>query len=598
MESLAEADWSTDEQILKDSDSEAIRQALDDLDPKYKQAMLMRYYDDFSLKEIADILRLPMGTVSRRIQIAHHLLAGKLGGKLGKTLGKGGVIACCLALFALVSSAAVALTPALAPVREAVTGWLTGETKAVVNVTTATSTPQTPQTLSNPTQEKQQMKLTSTFAAAALAVTAAVVTVEADGVTLQVDQVRQRYPWNGLVDIDYTVSGDDAAVLGRDDNLEILLVNRDVTPAETNRALTFLQAPLPLTAGQHRITWDANADGMTNRIEQSKIIAKIAHYSAVYMVIDVSDGPTAESFPVDFLNGAPPNGFNVDEYKGNKIVLRRIYPGSYAAGSPTTEANRGKDPAEKQHRVAFSRPFYIGIFEVTQKQYYNVTGNDPSHANSKGDFRPVDSVSYNVLRGTANTTTHQYDWPYQTDVDPASFMGILLAKCKSKNPSTGLYDVSVTGFDLPTEFQWEFACRAGTTGAIATTNAYDNASSSDQVTQLALMGRYAGNKSSGAGGFSTYHTVVGSYLPNPWGLYDMHGNVLETCVDWAPKDPSALKQYVDPEGEYGGDSALGRGARGGCYEYQVGYCRSAARLSTNPKYGYQFQGFRLCRTLP
>ena len=84
MEACAEADWSTDEQILKNSDSEAIRQALDDLDPKYRQAMLMRYYDDFSLKEIADILRLPMGTVSRRIQIAHRLLAGKLSGKLGK----------------------------------------------------------------------------------------------------------------------------------------------------------------------------------------------------------------------------------------------------------------------------------------------------------------------------------------------------------------------------------------------------------------------------------------------------------------------------------------------------------------------------------
>ena len=84
LELCAGADWSTDEQIVKDSDSEAIRQALDELDPKYRRAMLMRYYDDFSLKEIADILRLPMGTVSRRIQIAHRLLAGKLSGKLGK----------------------------------------------------------------------------------------------------------------------------------------------------------------------------------------------------------------------------------------------------------------------------------------------------------------------------------------------------------------------------------------------------------------------------------------------------------------------------------------------------------------------------------
>ena len=84
MEACTEADWSTDEQILKNSDSEAIRQAIAELDPKYNQVLMMRYYEEFSLKQIADILRLPLGTVCRRAQIAHRLLAGKLSGKLGK----------------------------------------------------------------------------------------------------------------------------------------------------------------------------------------------------------------------------------------------------------------------------------------------------------------------------------------------------------------------------------------------------------------------------------------------------------------------------------------------------------------------------------
>ena len=84
LESVAGEDWSSDEKLLKDSDSEAIRQAIEELDPKYRQTILMRYYDDFSFKEIAHILKLPMGTVSRRIQIAHHLLAAKLGSKLGR----------------------------------------------------------------------------------------------------------------------------------------------------------------------------------------------------------------------------------------------------------------------------------------------------------------------------------------------------------------------------------------------------------------------------------------------------------------------------------------------------------------------------------
>ena len=84
LEKCAGADWATDEQILKNSDSEAIRQAIAELDPKYNQVLMMRYYEEFSLKQIADILRLPLGTVCRRAQIAHRLLAGKLSGKLGK----------------------------------------------------------------------------------------------------------------------------------------------------------------------------------------------------------------------------------------------------------------------------------------------------------------------------------------------------------------------------------------------------------------------------------------------------------------------------------------------------------------------------------
>lgn len=123
IEAAAGADWSTDEQILKDSDSEAIRLALDELDPKYRQAMLMRYYDDFSLKEIADILRLPMGTVSRRIQIAHRLLAGKLGAKLGKTKKPLAVLAAVL----LAAGAVFGITKAV----EWVQGGDGGESAAV-----------------------------------------------------------------------------------------------------------------------------------------------------------------------------------------------------------------------------------------------------------------------------------------------------------------------------------------------------------------------------------------------------------------------------------------------------------------------------------
>ena len=436
------------------------------------------------------------------------------------------------------------------------------------------------------------MKLTQTFAAAALAVTAAVVTVEADGITLQIDQAKQRYPWNGLVDIDYTITYDTAATLGVDDNLEVMMVNHDVTPAVTNRAITFLQAPLPLTEGSHRVTWDANADDVTNLVNNAEFIVKIRHYSEAYMVIDVSAGSGADAiYPVDFLNGTPPNGFNVPEYKGNKIVLRRIHPGSYMAGSPEGEAKRMK-AREKQHRVALSQPFYIGIFEITQQQYQNVMGSNPSQY--KGDdgvwqYRPVENVSWKTVRGGT--------WPNGKPGDN-SFMDKLITKCKSKDPSTGEYTVKVEGFDLPTEFQWEYACRAGTTGAVSTTNGFNNASASEQEAQLKLLGRYAGNASEGAGGIYEKHTTVGSYLPNAWGLYDMHGNVWEWCRDWFAEDPTTLnpKQYKEP---VGADSGTYRVVRSGCFDaVDSQACRSAYRDCMDPTTSHAGSGFRLSRTLP
>ena len=435
------------------------------------------------------------------------------------------------------------------------------------------------------------MKLVRNIVAAVLAVMTAIVTVEAEGATLTVDQVRQRYPWNGLVDIDYTI-GDDGVAVGIDDNLEVRLVNCDVTPAVTNIAAHFLQVPLPMTVGSHRITWDANADGVTNRIDNAKFIVSITHYSAVYMVIDVSPkDPQLDYFPVDFLNGAPVDAFNSDEYKGDKIVLRRIRPGSYVAGSPDGgEASR--DWHETQHGVLLSRPFYIGVFEVTQRQYLNVTGSNPSGiADERRWFRPVETVSYETIRGG--------NWPAVAAPGAGTFMDVLIQKCRSKG-SDGNYTEPVGGFDLPTEFQWEFACRAGTSNAFDNTTApYDNRSSSDQETQVKLLGRVGYNQADRADGTSEKNAIVGSYKPNSWGLYDMHGNVWEWCRDWYVEDPTTInpRQYVDPKGP---DSGLAgrRVERGGSRGSALGTCRAASRGYDPVNYTDQSVGFRLSRSMP
>ena len=414
-------------------------------------------------------------------------------------------------------------------------------------------------------------------------------TAVADGLTLSVSRIQQRYPWNGLVDIDYTVDLGSGDALGLDDNLEVLFIDKSQTPAVTNRAHSFLQAPLPLSAGTHRITWDANADGVTSRTDTASFSIRVMHYAATYMVIDVSGGPSTNLYPVSFLNGAPPKGFNDpdSEYKGDKIVLRRIRQGSFMAGSPTGELNRNA-ANEAQHRVALSKPFYIGLFAVTQKQYENVMGSDKNNSVYKGPYRPVENVSYSMIRGASS------NWPTVRSVEGDTFIGKLLAKCKSKDPDTGAYTVSVTGFDLPTEFQWEYACRAGTTGAFNTTNEYAN-TADGHAAALGQLGRYVNNQSEGKGGIKANHTVVGSYLPNQWGLYDMHGNVWEWCLDWFRSDVENLKQYVDPTGP---DSGTVRVFRGGSWYWTIGPCRSAARGSNSVTYTDGNNGFRLVRNLP
>ena len=270
-----------------------------------------------------------------------------------------------------------------------------------------------------------------------------------------------------------------------------------------------------------------------------------------YCVIDVSGGTSAANYPVTYLDSVPIGGWG-DEYKTTKILLRRIEPGDVKLGNTKP--------------VTLTKPFYIGVFEITQKQYSLVTGTDPSHY--KGDMRPVERVSWNTIRGNSDT----YNWPTVMTVDPNSFIGKLQAR-------TGL------NFDLPTEAQWEYACRAGTTSS------YNNGGGSD--VDLKMLGRYSANRADGKGGYGE-HTTVGSYFPNAWGLYDMHGNVSEWCLDWYGDINS------DPATDWiGASSGFYRVLRGGGWYYGIFYCSSSFRYDYKyyPSSSYDYYGFRLSRAL-
>jgi len=260
-----------------------------------------------------------------------------------------------------------------------------------------------------------------------------------------------------------------------------------------------------------------------------------------YMVVDLSSGK------ITYLKAVPKSGWS-DVYKTTKMVLRKVPAGKFVMGSPTNEF--GREEAETQHEVTLTKDFYIGIFEMTQKQYAVVTGDDPSYY--KGDLRPVEQLTYNAIRGRNKGA----EWPASSDVDDDSFFGKLRAK-------TG------QAFDLPTEAQWEYACRAGTTTAL---NNGTNITNDYYDANMFKLGRTYYNMKDGKGGYE-YTTVVGCYLPNEWGLYDMHGNAREYCLDWY-KENIGEDPVTDPKGP---ETGYKRVLRSGSYYFGPKECRSAFR---------------------
>ncbi len=393
-------------------------------------------------------------------------------------------------------------------------------------------------------------------------------------------KAQQRYPWNGKVDIDYTVVADDP---NADVWVYVTGHNKDMNTSLAPRTLTGDGVNAPVKAGKHRMTWDVTADYPNLSCEKFSVKMTALTGSAPYMVIDLSGGVDAENYPVSYLTAVPEGGWT-DEYKTTKLVLRLIPPGTFMMGSPTDELGRGN--YEALHQVTLSKPFYIGIFEVTQKQWELVMGAKPSAY--AGDTRPVERISYNDIRGSLNGAM----WPTHNQVDEGSFMGKLRSKTNAL-------------FDLPTEAQWEYACRAGTSTSL---NSGKNITATVTCSNMAEVGRYYGNRSDAKGGWSGAHTTVGSYLPNSWGLYDMHGNVAEWCLDWWI-DFLGKSAVSDPKGA---TSASCRVVRGGAYgtsysDYTIGdakTCRSAYRcdefcydymkyMESKPSTYWVLWGFRL-----
>ncbi len=241
-----------------------------------------------------------------------------------------------------------------------------------------------------------------------------------------------------------------------------------------------------------------------------------------------------------------------------------IEPGTFMMGSPTDEL--GRDSDETQHQVTLTRGYWLGKYEVTQAQYEAVMGTNPSYF--KGADFPVEKVSwYNAMDFCAKLT----------DIERAA----------GRLPEGYEYT-------LPTEAQWEYACRAGTTTAFNNgTNIPTMLQRTDRpcpnLDPLAWYGYNSGQYDSAGNYTGNGKTFpVGQKQPNAWGLYDMHGNVDEWCLDWYGDYP--ISAVTDPKGPATGSYRV---VRGGSWVYYAYDCRSAHRFSNGPDYYYDCYGFRV-----
>jgi len=297
--------------------------------------------------------------------------------------------------------------------------------------------------------------------------------------------------------------------------------------------------------------------------------------AARYMVVDLSGGAAAPTYPVSYLPVVPDGGWG-DEFRTEKLVLRKIPAGTFVMGIPEDEVGRYGNSEMPQHPVTLTKPFYIGVFEITQRQWELVMGNRPSFFTNGTCYatRPVERVVYETIRG--NKAGSQ--WPENAEVDASSFMGKMRAR--TAQPT----------FDLPTEAQWEYACRAGTYTSL---NSGKNLSDTRYCKDLAKLGRYFLDGYENAADTSKGTAKVGSYLPNAWGLYDMHGNVSEWCLDW--DGPYPTKAVTDPRGA---KTATYRILRSSRWNDAAWYCRSGYRNLRQPHFSHATMGFRAAMTVP
>ena len=283
-----------------------------------------------------------------------------------------------------------------------------------------------------------------------------------------------------------------------------------------------------------------------------------------YMVVDAMGAERTRYYAT---SNDVPGGVTSDLYKTRKIVMRRVHASGveWISGEPVNASGEGGyAPRLLQIPVVLTNDYYIAIYEMTvQQASYAIDGAAEKSTVEEADMVSI-GWSYNLMRGTSDGSWS--GWPQDGhEVKPTS-------KFQAMRTRTGVQ------FDYPTQAQWEFACRAGTTTSLNNgRNLRGGMYSPESLDEICW---YYGNTNDAPRGAAAQ--VVGLLKPNAWGIYDMHGNRWEFCLDWFEKYTSQ-ELRVEPVGnEESHETYAGRVMRGGQYNNSAAVTASGHRQNTSP----------------
>ena len=302
--------------------------------------------------------------------------------------------------------------------------------------------------------------------------------------------------------------------------------------------------------------WYKNGQPIPGATSDRYVIRDInkTQHDGNYSLVVSNDFGTVTTPTTTIDVNSTPTTFTV--ISANNLEMIFCPPGTFIMGSPTTEAGRHSD--ETQHQVTLTHGFYLGKYEVTQAQYETVMTGNSDGLNAKpsawpnNNDRPVEQVSWNDAQ-------------------------VFLSRLNDMEETAGRLP---TGWKyvLPTEAQWEYACRAGTTSAYSWGNDINSS-----------LANYNWDGDHNTGNDSKQTVDVGQFSPNPWGFFDMHGNVWELVYDWKADYLGAFQ--TNPEGPASGSNRI---RRGGSWSWHDSAMRSAKRLQYDPSIRYASDtGFRL-----